>query len=423
MSKLPRFAASTAARYFGSLEHRDFRTMWLASLSAQAAAWALIVARGWLVFDMTDSSMSVGLVTFAAMAPLFFVPPFAGVLADRFDRRTILLWTYAVNFLHNLILALLVLADLGQTWPIVLLSLVNGSARAVQLPTSQALAANLVPRQALLNALSLNAATLHGSRLVGPAIVTPALAILGAPFALFLCTALYALGFYQITRIKTRSRGAAAAGESILQNFVAGLRYVNAQPLLRTILLLVILHCGLTMAFESLLPRVAQKELGAGPGGFGTLMMGVGAGALVGSFLIGGTTDSLLRGRLFLVTGVLSGVGQMGLAFAPNMAAALGATALMGASQAAFMTLSQATTQSLAADEFRARVASINTFSLGGMMSVMNLANGTLAEHVSVAGLLLLQGSLFAAIMVGAVAAPTPRRVYTRGLPATAPAE
>jgi len=98
---------ASLSRYTAALEYRDFRTMWLASLAAQAAAWALIVSRGWLVFDMTGSSMVVGVVTFAAMAPMLFMPPIAGVLADRFDRRNLLAATYAVNLVHNLILAVL----------------------------------------------------------------------------------------------------------------------------------------------------------------------------------------------------------------------------------------------------------------------------------------------------------------------------
>src|SRR6059058_1960850 len=92
------FLRASLFRYTAALEYREFRTMWLASLAAQAAAWALIVARGWLVFDMTGSSMVVGIVTFAAMAPLIFMPPIAGVLADRFDRRNVLAATYAVTW-------------------------------------------------------------------------------------------------------------------------------------------------------------------------------------------------------------------------------------------------------------------------------------------------------------------------------------
>lgn len=127
------------------------------------------------------------------------------------------------------------------------------------------------------------------------------------------------------------------------------------------------------------------------------------------------------------MAGLMSGLGQVMLAFMPNMGLAVVAAAVMGASQAAFMTLGQAITQSLADDEYRGRLASINTFSLGGVMSAMNLANGFLGGAFGAAPILLLHGLLFAGIVVASFALATPRRVYVKGLPAetlraTAPA-
>jgi MFS family permease len=434
------------SRYVSALEFPEFRTMWLGVMSAQAAAWALIVARGWLVFDMTGSSMAVGLVTFAAMAPMFFMPPIAGVLADRWNRRTLLAGSYAINLVQNLVLAILALSGLIAEWHIVVLAVVNGIARATQQSTSQALAANLVPSDRLLNALSLNAATQHASRLVGPALASPLLGFLGAPAAFFLCTGLYGLGWWQIMRIKTRSTGGVRRGESFFFSLTQGFRYAWSQPIIRMILMLVMFHCGLTMAFESLLPTFAAQlggstsaassrlamphEHGGEPivrssgdfnheaTGFATLMMGVGTGALIGSIVVGGIQSRLVRGRLYLVMGLLSGLGQVLLSLAPNMGFAFVAAAIMGGSQAAFMTMGQAVTQALAADEFRGRIASINTFSLGGIMSFMNLANGLLGTQFPAAAILFVNGMLFVTIMLTSAAFVLPRQVYTGGMPA-----
>ncbi|MBM2810053.1 MAG: arabinose efflux permease family protein [Chloroflexi bacterium] len=413
--------------------------MWLGVMSAQAAAWALIVARGWLVFDMTGSSMDVGMVTFAAMAPMFFVPPIAGVLADKWDRRSLLAGSYAVNLLQNLVLALLSVTGVIAEWHIVLLAVINGVARASQQSTSQALAANLVPADRLLNALSLNAATQHASRLIGPGLASPLLGFLGAPAAFFLCTGLYALGWWQIMGIKTRSTGGVRKGESFVTSFIQGLRYAWREPLIRMVLAMVIFHCGLTMAFESLLPNFAAQQLTRqvsqmGPllhgdmvngvefntaaTGFATLMMGVGAGSLVGSIFVGGLQSGLARGRTYLAMGLLSGVGQVLLSFAPNLGLALVAGAIMGGSQSAFMTMGQALTQALAANEFRGRLASINTFSLGGIMSFMNLANGFLGTQFPASGILLVNGTIFVTIMLASIAFAVPRGVYLRGMPA-----
>jgi MFS family permease len=409
-------------RYITALAYRDFRHMWLANLSAQAAAWALIVGRGWLVFDRTGSSAWVGITTFAAMGPIVLVPPIAGVLADRFDRRNILACTYAVNLASNLVLTLLVFTGWLTVWHIVSLSLVNGIARAFQMPTSQAFAANLVPRHALLNALSLTQATQHASRLAGALVATPLLALHWAPAAFLLCAAFYGIGWLQILRIETRVSGSVRAGEGFVRNFTNGLRYAWSEPLIRMVLVLVFFHCGLTMAFESTFPGFVHEKMSAHyhDEGFGTLIMGVGLGGLVGSIYIGGVTSALTRGRLLLVTGLLSGVGQVMLGFTSAMPAAFVSAMVMGGADAAFMTMGQAITQSLAKDEFRGRLASINTFSLGGVMAIMNLSNGFVSSHYGSAAVLLATGALFMVVMLLSPLAMTPRRVYTTGIPAEA---
>ena len=416
-------------KLMAALEYEDFRHMWMANAAAQAAAWALIVTRGWLVYDETHSTLSVGLTTFAAMGPMVVVPPLAGVLADRFDRRTVLAWTYLVNLGHNLVLAALALTGVIDFWMILVLSLVNGVGRAVQMPTSQALAANLVPRDKLVNALSLTASTQHGSRLIGPGLSTPLLSIFGAGASFLLCTVFYAIGLVEVLRIKTRSVGIDAEhanGQSYFTNFKQGLAYVGEQPVIRFVILIAFFHCGLTMAFESLLPGFSRAQLvhdhgGANATGFGTLMMGVGAGSLIGSLAIAGIDSAKTRGTIYLLTGILSGLGLVMLAFTTTLWVATIAAAIMGGGQAAFMTMGQAITQAMAADEYRGRVASINTFMLGGAMSIMNLTNGALGGVITPQALIALNGGAFVLVMMMSAFALTGRRVYGEGIQVHSP--
>ena len=132
-------------RFLLALQYEDYRTLWTANVCAGAAAWALIVARGWLAFQITDSSLWVGLVTFGAMAPRFFATPIIGFLADRIDRQTLLSWTYFFNFSHNVLLAALVMFGLAGPWLLVILALTNGTLRAGQMTTTQSLVPNLLP--------------------------------------------------------------------------------------------------------------------------------------------------------------------------------------------------------------------------------------------------------------------------------------
>ena len=118
-------------RFLLALQYRDYRILWTANVCAGSAAWALIVARGWLAFEITDgSSLSVGLVTFAAMAPRFFATPIIGFLADRLDRRTLISYSYFFNLAHNVVLAFLVMSGLAGPWLLVVLALTNGILRS-----------------------------------------------------------------------------------------------------------------------------------------------------------------------------------------------------------------------------------------------------------------------------------------------------
>ena len=396
-----------------ALQYPEFRRLWSANATAQAASWALIVTRGWLIYRESESTLLVGLATFAAMGPMLIVPPIVGVLADRFDRRRILSLAYATDAAQSGTLMLLAATGLIEVWMVVALSLVNGVSRATQLPTSQALAATLVPPDRLLNALALNASTQHGSRLFGPGIVTPLLAVAGAPAAFLVSFVLYLVALSQaraLAPLPTVPR----SGAGFFADFVGGLNYVYERPVLRLMLLILVCHCGLTMAFESLLPSFADNNLRAGDEGFGALMMGVGSGALIASVLVSGLQTHRGRGNALIIAGLTSGLGQVLLAFSTSLVIGVVAAAIMGGAQAAFMTMGQAVTQSIAVDEYRGRVASINAFSLGGMMATMNLLNGSIAEIFGAQSLLLIDGIIFTAVVLITIVPMTGRKVYGR---------
>ena len=318
-SRDPSHTGLRASRYLTALSYRDYRTLWIANLSAGAATWALIVARGWLIFDLSGSSLWVGVVTFAAMIPRVLVTPFTGYLSDRFDRRSVLAAMFALNLGNNLVLALLVLTGSIQVWHLVVLSLVTGSARAAQMPAAQALVPNLVPRHLLLNGIALYQAAMHGSRLLGPAAIAPMMAFSGVEGAFFMCTGFYAISLVQTLRVRTSSTGRIDRTTGLARNLASGLVYMYRSSVLRAIVFLAAAHCGMTMAFESLLPVLSRQQLDAGGTGFSYLMMAVGSGALVSVVVLAGITSQAAKGCLFLYLGVLSGLTPALLAMSTNM--------------------------------------------------------------------------------------------------------
>jgi MFS family permease len=176
------------------------------------------------------------------------------------------------------------------------------------------------------------------------------------------------------------------------------------------------------MAFETLLPGFSRANLVHDHGGtadatgFGTLMMGVGAGSLVGSLAIAGIDSPRTRGTLYLITGIISGLGLLLLAFTTTLWVATIAAAIMGGAQSAFMTMGQAITQAMADDQYRGRVASINAFMLGGAMSIMNLTNGALGGIFTPGFLIAANGVAFVLVMMFSAFALTGRRIYGQGI-------
>ena len=409
--------------FFASLVYRDYRRLWGATACSQAALWALIVLRGALVYELTKSNAWVGFVTMAAHLPSLIVTPFAGFLADRCERRHLLALTYGLNLGSSLLLACLVITRQVTEWHILMVAVFNGIVRAVEMPTNQALLPNLVPRERLLNAVALNQLMQQGARMFGPLCILPIIRFINPEPAFFMSACLYAVGWWQILTIRTASRGTIAAHQGIFGNLVAGIRYIYTQPLILPLMLLTVLHCALTMAYEAAFPFVARTQLGmntakdlfAGPS---YLMIGVGAGAVLGNLALARVGDPRRRGQLLLWLGLLSGLTPIVLGFAITLHQAMLAVAAVGASTAAFMTLTHGIIQTLAPDGIRGRVMSANTWHVQGATSGFNAINGLLMDVPWMTAPLLLQGTgiLFIVIMLSSLLIVHLRSIYARGL-------
>ena len=350
-------------------------------MSASAAAWALIVARGWIVWEMSGSSLYVGLVTFLAMIPRVVIPPFTGYLADKYERRKVMASIYGLNLAHTLFLAGLLAFDQIEMWHLMILAFVNGAARSAQMPVGQALVPNLVPKEKLLNAIALNQATMHGSRLLGPLTILPLLEGTRIEWAFFACSLFYVISLVQALRIRTSSTGTMDNRKGFFSNFGQGIHYVYRHPILKLIVIMAFFHCGFTMSFEAVLPVLSVERFNAtGGGDFSLMTMSIGGGALLSLIWLSGVTSETTKGKLFLNLGVLSGLAPILLAFSPNIYFAIGSAALMGASQAGYMTITHTMIQLATDDSVRGRVGAIYSVHIGGIMATMNLANGAMSD-------------------------------------------
>ncbi len=400
----------------GALRHRDFRWVVLGSLGGQSAYWALIIARGVFILAATGSSGLVGLATFAAMAPRFIVPPLSGYVSDRFDRRKVLATAYGLQLGHAVLLSVLALTGAIEVWQIVLLALIDGSFRTFQITATQSLIPNLVPRNLLLNAVALNQLAIQGSRLVGPAVIAPLLLLQGPQAAFVASIFLYAFGIASVMAVRIKSSGELTGGARLAASLWAAYRFVWGNRPLRWLFILIALHCAMTMSFESMLPVLARDALGEANASVSYLMMGVGAGAIVGVVAVAGLQSAAMRGQALLVTGLLSGASMLVLAMSTNVTVAIIGAAGMGGSQAAFMAIGIAMIQSLAPDGMRGRITGLEQINIGGNMAVLNLVNGIAADAVGAPAVLTVLGAGFTVVVVVSLAVATLRAIYSGAL-------
>ncbi len=420
---------------FPAMRSLQFRWLFANGFFSTGSRWAQVLARGWLVHDLSGGSTSaVGWVTFASFIPFVVVGPIAGAMADRVQRRRVLIAGGAFGVAGATVLAVATALDLAQVWHVGVLAFATGSAQAITVPTRQALVATSVPRPHLTNAVALSGLSQHSSRLAGPLFGAAFLSTLGVSAVFGVSAVLLALGLLCAFRVENEviedsgratktapppmeepKRAVADAVSKLSADLRAALRYIAADPRLLTVIALVGAHCSLTMAFDAMLPALSD-EIGGSEGLYSTILIALGGGALVGTLGVSQLRKESSRAISFVVSGIGSGLSifLLGVASGPN--AVLPAAVLAGISQASYMALSATLVQSVVADRFRARVMSMYIMIAAGHMAILNLGFGQFAEAVEVRALLAVPGLIWVALFLTMVLVlPEARSVAIRG--------
>lgn len=401
----------------------DYRRLFVATSFTSGARWALVLGRGWLAFELTDSAFAVGVVTFAGFIPFVVVGPFAGVLADRVDRRRMLMLTSSIGVFAAIALMAVTVADVVELWHVLLLALIAGSGQAASMPAQQSLLANIVSKELLLSAVSLSGIAQHGSRIIGPLFGGALLAAFGAGAVFMLSGVLLTLGLLAVSTIRYRPAvGSLSNGQDVatvrppvLVQLRDGFNYARQDRRVATVLILVGIHCGFTMAFDSMMPTLS-RDIGGDSGTYSSILVALGAGAVLGILGLAMLDGPEAQGRAFLVAGVGSGVAMLTFGFATIPAAAIAAAALAGATQASYMALSVVFIQQVVPDEFRGRVISLYSLLAAGHMAFINLGFGWLSEIVGVRPLLVVPGLLWIVVfLVAGVSLENVRQLLREG--------
>lgn len=420
------------ARYlerFPAMASSDFRRLFVNGFFTTGSRWTQVLARGWLVHDLSDGSTSaVGWVTFASFIPFVVVGPIAGAIADRFDRRRLLIAGTVFGLIGAIFLAVITIGDVVKVWHVIALAFATGAAQAATVPTRQALIANVVPKEHLLNAVALGGISRHGSRVVGPLFGAALLARLGPGSVFIFSAVLLVLGLIEAIRVQYRSVVEPLANAESRQparvvdemrNLAADLghaaHYVGSDRRLLTVIGLVAAHCSFTMSFDSMMPAMAEK-IGGGSTLYSSILVSLGAGAIVGTLWVSQLHAERTRGTMFALMGLGSGLAMVLMGFAATPFVVIAAAALAGLTQASYMTMSATLVQSIVTDEFRGRVMSVYIMIAAGHMAILNLGYGRIAEVIDVRLLLVVPGLLWLAVFAVAMGlVPGVRSLVRRG--------
>ncbi|MFH2131791.1 MAG: MFS transporter, partial [bacterium] len=290
---------------FSSLKNRDFRRFWFGMIFFYNAMQMGMVARGWLVYTLTDSAMALGLVSAGWGLPMVLFALHGGVIADRFRKRNLMLITQAGLFFVSLVLATLIQIQQIALWHLVAGSVLSGFSLALGLPTRQAFVMELVGKTDLLNAVALNAMAMNICRIVSPALAGILIKFIGIPGVYWLIVTSYVFNIFIITLIPAGERIEGKKDISISDDLKEGLRYVRKSPVIMTLLLLAFIPILVAMPYQMLMPVFAKTVFQAGETGLGLLMSGVGIGALTGSLTLSMVRDFQHKGLLMLLAGLV----------------------------------------------------------------------------------------------------------------------
>jgi predicted MFS family arabinose efflux permease len=376
-----------------ALTYRDFRVLWLGAFTSSIGTWMQKVAQSWLVLTLTDSPFYLGLDAFLGELPILLFTLLGGVVADRRDRRSVLLVSQVVQLSTAFALAALVYVGAVKVWHILALSCITGTAQAFGGPAYQSLLPVLVRRDDMPNAIALNSAQFNLARIIGPLLAGVALATMGsaACFALngvsflFVIASLLMLHHRHVTVTPTQS----VAGE-----LRSGLSFVRHDPVILTMTFLALCTTLLAAPVLTLLPVVARDVFRLGPDGYSRLMAFSGAGAVLGAL----TTAWLGRfhgmGRVVLL--VQLGLGVVLAAFASSRVLHLSYALIFLGSIGLMMSFSLLTSlvQLAAPNDMRGRVVSIYMMAFRGGMPLGSLAAGYAAGLTSAPLTLTVTGLL-----------------------------
>ena len=393
-----------------AFRHRNFRLYFTGQLVSLIGSWMQSVAQGWLMHRLTDSPFMLGLLAFAQFAPVIPLALPAGAIADRVDKRKLLLITQSLMLVQAVAIATVVTLGTVRPWMVLALAVFYGIVNTFDLPARQSFVIEMTGREDLANGIALNSAAFNAARIIGPAIAGLLVAGVGEAGCFWINAASFLAVIGGLAMIRTGSRSAAAAG-ALGSTLRDGVRYAwNTRPI-RNLLVLLAVCAGVGFQYNVLLPVYARTVLHAGAQTYGLLFAAFGLGSLIAAGRMTLKHDRWALRRHLLLGLASAGVGLAGFAWLRSLPWMLLAGGVAGFGLILYVSSTNILIQTVVDDRYRGRVMSLYTLMFVGTSPFGALLAGALAQRfgapvaTSFCALVLLGGALWMSRRLRVIAA------------------
>ena len=392
-----------------ALRHRNFQLFFSGQLISLIGTWMDNIAEAWLVYRLTGSSLLLGTVAFAGQIPVFLLAPIGGMVADRWNRRRVVIATQASAMVLAGILATLTLTGRVKVWEVVVLAALMGAVNAFDIPARQAFLVDMVGREDLLNAIALNSSMFNGARVIGPSVAGILVASIGEGWCFAANSISYIAVIAGLLLMRVNPMAVETRGASPLDHIMEGFRFVwNTAPI-RALLLLLGLVSLVAMPYSVLMPIFAAKILHGNARTLGTLMGATGVGALGGALTLASRSGVKGLGRWVAVACASFGAALILFSFSRWYFLSVVLLVPVGFAMMVQMASSNTLIQAMVPDRLRGRAMAVYSMMFMGMAPIGALLSGLSAEHIGAQWTLAIGG-------VGAIIGAA---IFARNLPKT----
>lgn len=379
---------------FTALRHRNFRLFFYGQGISLIGTWMHSLAQGWLMLDLTNSAFYLSLVQAMGSLPILFFSLIGGVIADRSDKKKLLLFTQATSMALVLALAVIVTLGIVRPWHVIVFAGLSGVVNTFDVPGRQSFIIDLVGREDLMNGIALNSAAFNGARIIGPSIAGLIIGYLGLQACFYINSFSFLAIIIALLMMKFDAPAPRREQRPLLKELREGLSYVKHAPAVSSFIFMVGVTSLLAIPYIALMPIFARDVLNIGVKGLGIMMGSAGIGALGGALTLASLGSVRKKGLVAFVSAFASASALLAFSFSRNTPISLVLLAVVGWGMITQLAMVNTMLQNDVPDELRGRVMSLYTLVFLGFIPIGNLIVGTLAHYLGTPHAVALSASL-----------------------------